>query len=116
MVLTASFGASDLVGFLGQHLADLLHNLAYGMGVALSFKNLGLCFIGWLFIRYDLRVAKIPSSEIEASAREVMSAYGAAALDRAQDREFQAFRDRDFNAQSRWARIEHVIARAMRKH
>jgi putative tricarboxylic transport membrane protein len=48
MVLTASFGASDLVGFLGQHLADLLHNLAYGMGVALSFKNLGLCFIGCL--------------------------------------------------------------------
>jgi len=80
-----------------------------------TFLSMGLCFIGWLFVRYDLRVARIPTSEIEASAREVMSAYGSSALDRAQDREFQAFRDRDFDAQSRWARIEHAIARAMRQ-
>ena len=80
-----------------------------------TFLSMGLCFIGWLVIRYDLRVAKIPASEIEASAREVISLYGTSALQKVQEREFQAFRERDFDSQSRWARIEHAIARAMRK-
>ncbi|WP_443750763.1 hypothetical protein [Asticcacaulis solisilvae] len=80
-----------------------------------TFLSMGLCFIGWLFVRYDMLAAKIPASEIEASAREAMSLYGATALHKVQDREFQAFRDRDFGAQSRWKRIEQVIARAMRK-
>jgi len=79
-----------------------------------TFVSVGLCFIGWLFVRYDLRVAKIPASEIDASARKVMSAYGSSAIDRVRDLEFQACRDRDFDAQSRWARIEHAIARATR--
>ncbi len=79
-----------------------------------TFLSMGLCFIGWLIVRYDLRVAKIPASEIEASAREAMKTYGASALDRVQDREVQAWQDRDFGAQSRLARIEHAILRAMR--
>jgi hypothetical protein len=80
-----------------------------------TFLSMGLCFIGWLIVRYDLRVARIPSAEIEATAREAIKAFGPSALERVQDREVIAWQNRDFGAQSHWARIEHAIARAMRK-
>jgi len=80
-----------------------------------TFLSMGLCFIGWLIVRYDLRVARIPAAEIEATAREAMKAFGPSALDRVQDREVIAWQNRDFGAQSHWSRIEHAIARAMRK-
>ena len=80
-----------------------------------TFLSTGLCFIGWLIVRYDLRVARIPSAEIEASARQALKVFGPSALDRVQDREVAAWQDGDFRAQSYWARIEHAVARAGRK-
>ena len=80
-----------------------------------TFLSMGLCFIGWLIVRFDLSAAMIPSTEIEASAREALKAYGPSALYRVQDSEIIACQDRDFRAQSHWARVEHAIARAMRK-
>lgn len=79
-----------------------------------TFLSMGLCFIGWLIVRYDLRVARIPEAEIEATAHDAIKAYGRSALDRVQDREVIAWQDRDFRAQSQWVRIEHAIARALR--
>ncbi len=79
-----------------------------------TFLSMGLCFIGWLIVRYDMRVARIPAAEIEASAREVLKVYGPSAIERVQDREVQAWQNRDFGAQSHWARIEHAITRALR--
>ena len=80
-----------------------------------TFLSMGLCFIGWLIVRFDLSAAMIPATEIEASAHEALKVYGPSALDRVQDREAMAWQDRDFDAQSHWARVEHAIARAMRK-
>src|SRR6476660_5623894 len=36
----------DIVGYVGTGVAELVGNLGLGMGVALSLKNLGLCFLG----------------------------------------------------------------------
>src|SRR6478672_12646234 len=36
----------DIVSYVGTGVAELVGNLGLGMGVALSLKNLGLCFLG----------------------------------------------------------------------
>src|SRR6476469_4317691 len=36
----------DIFSYVGAGLAELVGNLGLGMGVALSLKNLGLCFLG----------------------------------------------------------------------
>ena len=38
----------DMFSYMGAGLADLVGNLGLGFGVALSLKNLGLCFLGCL--------------------------------------------------------------------
>jgi len=38
----------DMLSFLGAGVGELVGNLGLGLGVALSLKNLGLCFLGCL--------------------------------------------------------------------